>query len=233
VQSQRRVVLGPGRPAHAPDARRSAVDHSRSARANVAPDALEARFAPPSAYTRRRSSHRGNGRIRGHVVDLAPAGLVRRDAPKLCHLLEHARHDTWLGPAALACPVPSRWAPSSALLIGFGTTIQMSLLSALLPLAPRPLFESHFGATWPWGLSPLEDQQLGGAIMWALGGTLFTVIGVLAFGTWLKSLSMDEITGPAARAPDLREMNAASSRSNANTDVRQPCRGSAASGCGP
>jgi putative membrane protein len=122
---------------------------------------------------------------------------------------------------------------SSALLIGFGTTIQMSLLSALLTLAPRPLFESHFGTTWPWGLSPLEDQQLGGAIMWALGGTLFTVIGVLAFGTWLKSLSMDETTGPAARAPDLRARNAAASRSNANTDVRQPCRGSAASGCGP
>jgi len=90
---------------------------------------------------------------------------------------------------------------SSALLIGFGTTVQMSLLSALLTLAPRPLFVSHFGTTWPWGLSPLEDQQLGGVIMWTVGGTLFTAIGVLAFGAWLKSLATDGATGQAARAP--------------------------------
>jgi putative membrane protein len=89
---------------------------------------------------------------------------------------------------------------SSALLIGFGTTVQMSLLSALLTLAPRPLFVSHFGTTWSWGLSPLEDQQLGGVIMWTLGGTLFTLIGVLAFGAWLRSLSTDEATGPASHA---------------------------------
>ncbi|MGO4386105.1 cytochrome c oxidase assembly protein [Microvirga sp. 2YAF29] len=80
---------------------------------------------------------------------------------------------------------------SSALLVGFGSTVQMSLLSALLTLAPRPLFVSHAGTTWPWGLSPLEDQQLGGLIMWVPGGTLFTLIGVLAFGAWLKALSGD------------------------------------------
>jgi putative membrane protein len=89
----------------------------------------------------------------------------------------------------------------SALLIGFGTTVQMSLLSALLTSAPRPLFVSHFGTTWPWGLSPLEDQQLGGVIMWTVGGTLFTAIGVLVFGAWLKSLATDGAPGQAARAP--------------------------------
>ncbi|SCY81755.1 cytochrome c oxidase assembly protein [Microvirga guangxiensis] len=79
---------------------------------------------------------------------------------------------------------------SIALLVGFGTTVQMSLLSALLTSAPRPLFSSHFGTTWPWGLSPVEDQQLGGLIMWVPGGTLFTVIGVVAFGAWLRALSV-------------------------------------------
>jgi len=77
----------------------------------------------------------------------------------------------------------------------------VSLLRALLTLAPRPLFVSHFGTTWPWGLSPLEDQRLGGVIMWTFGGTLFTVIGVLAFGAWLKSLSTDGATEQAARTP--------------------------------
>ncbi len=89
---------------------------------------------------------------------------------------------------------------SSALLVGFGSTVQMSLLSALLTLAPRPLFASHAGTTWPWGLSPLEDQQLGGVIMWAPGGTLFTLIGVLAFGSWLKGLSGEGGSSPARQA---------------------------------
>ena len=88
---------------------------------------------------------------------------------------------------------------SSALLVGFGSTVQMSLLSALLTLSPRPLFASHAGTTWPWGLSPLEDQQLGGLIMWVPGGTLFTLIGVLAFGAWLKALSEEGATASARR----------------------------------
>lgn len=81
---------------------------------------------------------------------------------------------------------------STALLVGFGTTVQMSLLGALLTVAPRPLFAPHLGTTAPWGLSPLEDQQLGGLIMWVPGGTLFTLIGVLAFGAWLRTLSSRE-----------------------------------------
>ncbi len=83
---------------------------------------------------------------------------------------------------------------SAALLVGFGTTVQMSLLSALLTLASRPLFSSHLGTTWPWGLSPVEDQQLGGLIMWVPGGTLFTVIGVVAFGAWLQEMSAKDTT---------------------------------------
>ncbi|WP_457092766.1 cytochrome c oxidase assembly protein [Microvirga sp. P5_D2] len=103
-------------------------------------------------------------------------------------------HATLLGTALLLWHALFRrlGCVSSALLVGFGTTVQMSLLSALLTLAPRPLFESHSGTTWPWGLSPLEDQQLGGLIMWVPGGTLFTLIGVLAFGTWLKTLSAEQ-----------------------------------------
>jgi putative membrane protein len=66
------------------------------------------------------------------------------------------------------------------------TGIQMSLLGAVLTLAPRPLFMVHFSTTWPWGLSPLADQQLGGVIMWILAGTLVTAYGLTAFACWLN-----------------------------------------------
>lgn len=60
--------------------------------------------------------------------------------------------------------------------------IQMGLLGALITFAPRAVYGPHFATTLAWGLSPLEDQQLGGAIMWAPGGLSFLV--ALAYVGW-------------------------------------------------
>lgn len=57
------------------------------------------------------------------------------------------------------------------------TSMHMTLLGALLALTPRALF-SHAGVGG--GLTPLEDQHLGGAIMLVIGGAAY-----LAGGLWL------------------------------------------------
>ena len=62
------------------------------------------------------------------------------------------------------------------------TMIQMSLLGALLALSPSPLFAPHIATTIPWGLTPLEDQQLGGTLMWVVGGLVFFALSL--FGLW-------------------------------------------------
>ena len=56
------------------------------------------------------------------------------------------------------------------------TSMHMTLLGALLALAPRPLYP-HEGFA---GISPLEDQHLGGAIMLLVGG-----VSYLFGGLWL------------------------------------------------
>ena len=66
----------------------------------------------------------------------------------------------------------------AALAAGLATTAQMGALGALLTFAPRPLYAVHAASTWPWGLSPLEDQQLGGLLMWVPGGVLFAGLAV-------------------------------------------------------
>ena len=58
------------------------------------------------------------------------------------------------------------------------TLMHMTLLGALLALSPRPLYEHLHGHT---GLSPLEDQHLGGAIMLTVGAVAY-----LAGGLWLS-----------------------------------------------
>ena len=60
-----------------------------------------------------------------------------------------------------------------ALAVGVLSSIQMGLLGALLTLADRPMFMPHLLTAQAWGFTPLEDQQLGGALMWVPGIALF------------------------------------------------------------
>lgn len=46
------------------------------------------------------------------------------------------------------------------------SSIQMGLLGALLVFAPQPLYLPHLATTSTFGLTPLEDQQLAGLILW-------------------------------------------------------------------
>jgi putative membrane protein len=75
-----------------------------------------------------------------------------------------------------------------ALGASFFTTMQMSLLGALLTFSPRALFPVHLLTTAPWGLSPLEDQQIGGLIMWIPAGVLLLGYALTAFGHELSKL---------------------------------------------
>lgn len=87
-----------------------------------------------------------------------------------------AMHLSLLGSAlalwsALLDPSPrQRPAIIGAALLSF---VQMGLLGALITLAPQPLYAPHFFTTLAWGLTPLQDQQFGGAIMWIPGCVMF------------------------------------------------------------
>lgn len=62
---------------------------------------------------------------------------------------------------------------AAVLTVGLLTSMQMGLLGAVLTLARRPLFFPHLTTTQIWGLTPLQDQQLGGILMWVPGILLF------------------------------------------------------------
>jgi putative membrane protein len=62
------------------------------------------------------------------------------------------------------------------------TTVLMGLLGALLTFAPVALYAPHTLTTAAWGLTPLEDQQTAGLIMWipAAGVYLASALSILA-----------------------------------------------------
>lgn len=71
-------------------------------------------------------------------------------------------------------------APTGAVLVALlGTTLQMGFLGALITFAAAPLYAPHLGTTAAWGLSALEDQQLGGLLMWVPGGLPYLAAAVL------------------------------------------------------
>jgi putative membrane protein len=87
----------------------------------------------------------------------------------------------------------SRLHTAPALVAGAITSMQMGLLGAIFSLADQALFRSHLSTTWAWGLTPLEDQQLGGVLMWVPGIALFLWVSV-------RSLARLWSTAEGARA---------------------------------
>lgn len=70
----------------------------------------------------------------------------------------------------------------------FFTSMHMTLLGALIGLAPRSVFaHAHTGM---FGLSPLDDQQLGGVIMLAIGGIIYLAGGLILAGRALGRSEM-------------------------------------------
>ena len=80
---------------------------------------------------------------------------------------------------------PPRAQSGSALVALVATVGQMGLLGARIVFASRPLYAVHFATTWPWGFSPLADQQLAGLLMWV--PALLPYLGV---GLWLAWSSL-------------------------------------------
>jgi putative membrane protein len=70
----------------------------------------------------------------------------------------------------------------------FGTTLQSGILGALMTFASRPWYPHYAISVSDWGLTPLQDQQLAGLIMWILGGAVFTLLTIVYFAAWLRAL---------------------------------------------
>lgn len=76
--------------------------------------------------------------------------------------------------------------PLAAVAALLASMVQMGLLGALITFAPSPLYAPHFGTTLAWGLTPLEDQQMGGLIMWAPSAGIYLGIALYYASRWLS-----------------------------------------------
>jgi putative membrane protein len=68
----------------------------------------------------------------------------------------------------------------------FTTILHTTVLGALLTFAQRPWYSSYVLTAPAWHLTGLEDQQLGGLIMWIPAGTLLLIVGLVLLVKWIQ-----------------------------------------------
>lgn len=68
----------------------------------------------------------------------------------------------------------------------FVTMLHTSVLGALMALAPRVLYGTQTANSLAWGLTPLEDQQLAGIIMWVPAGTIYAGAVLVLVAIWIN-----------------------------------------------
>ena len=141
----------------------------------------------------------------GWVVHFSPLFDLALADP-LVHAAEHA---LFLGSAllfwrpVLGTAVHGRLSHPLRLLYLALAMPQNTFLALAIYSSTRPLYDHYVEVARSWGPSPLDDQRLGGGIMW-VGGDLALLVAVLAVaGAW--AVHEDRVTRRRERLEDLSE----------------------------
>jgi putative membrane protein len=84
----------------------------------------------------------------------------------------------------------------------FVTMLATGALGALLTFASAPGYPVYANAVTPWSANGLEDQQLGGLIMWIPGGAVYLITGLLRARELLARSG--PVSSGVTGAPDAR-----------------------------
>ena len=90
-----------------------------------------------------------------------------------------------LGSAAWFWTAVRRASPPAAVAALLLAMVAMGLLGALLTFTGQPLYAPHLLTTAAWGLTPLEDQQTAGLIMWAPAAAVYLAAALWVLGRWI------------------------------------------------
>lgn len=137
-----------------------------------------------------------------HLPTLYEASLRN----EIVHGIEHA---SFLLTAMLVwsfvVSAPKRQPPyAGAIGVMFGTALQSGALGGILTFATAVLYPIHALGAVAWNLTPLEDQQLAGVIMWIPAGAVYFGVIAVLFARWLNDSSRADVRDPVAVGTDER-----------------------------
>ena len=74
------------------------------------------------------------------------------------------------------------------MLLAFAVMLQSAALGALLTLSPVVWYPVYRAGAGLWGVSPLGDQQLAGALMWVPPGALYLITIIVLAARWFAEV---------------------------------------------
>jgi cytochrome c oxidase assembly factor CtaG len=83
----------------------------------------------------------------------------------------------------------------------FATAVESGALGALLVFSPLVWYLIDAAALAAHGLTPLEDQQLAGLLMWVPASLIFAGAGLAFFAAWMRESGRRASLGSGRRAP--------------------------------
>lgn len=119
-----------------------------------------------------------------HVPALYNAAMENHGIHIVEHLMFMAAAVLMWWPLASQLPELPRLAYPGQMLYSFLMILPMSVVAVYITMADTVLYPYYSSAPRIMPLSPMEDQLLGGLIMWVPGGVIFMVIMTVVFFKW-------------------------------------------------
>ena len=121
-----------------------------------------------------------------HTVDAYDLMMRDHDVHIATHLMFMVAAVLFWWPVVSASTALPRLSPGLGMLYLFLGQIPMQILGAIITFADQPLYTWYLAAPRTWGMSPLDDQKLGGLLMWVPGNMwIWGAMSVLFF-QWAK-----------------------------------------------
>lgn len=83
----------------------------------------------------------------------------------------------------------------------FAMALQGGALGALMTFSTAPWYPAYAASAARYGLSPLDDQQLAGLIMWIPAGVAYLLAACALFVAWLNAVEAEDRRLEAAGGP--------------------------------
>lgn len=122
-----------------------------------------------------------------HVPAFYNAAMANHNIHIVEHLIFMAAAVLMWWPLTSQLPELPRLPYPGQLLYCFLMSLPMSVVAVYITLADHVLYPAYSAAPRVFALSPLEDQMLGGLIMWVPGGLIFAIIMSVVFFKWSAS----------------------------------------------
>jgi putative membrane protein len=136
-----------------------------------------------------------------HLPPLYNLALAHHEVHILQHLTFIAASVLMWWPLTSPLPELPRAPYPAQMLYCFLMVIPMSVISIYIAMADTLLYPAYATAPRLWGITPMQDQQYGGLIMWIPGGVFFYAVMTVVFFKWSARGEDDEASAQVGWVP--------------------------------